>query len=39
MDDYDVVVVDDRAHLAGLTARGLEPSFRDSTIVVLTRPG
>jgi hypothetical protein len=39
VDDYDVVVVDDRAHLAGLTARGLRPSFRDSTIVVLTRPG
>jgi hypothetical protein len=39
VDDYDVIVVDDRAHLTGLTARGLEPSFRDPTIVVLTRPG
>ena len=39
VDGYDVVVVDDRPHLAGLTARGLEPSFRDRTIVILTRPG
>ena len=39
MDDYDVVVVDDREHLRGLTARGLEPSYRDPTIVVLERPG
>jgi hypothetical protein len=38
VDSYDVVVVEDRAHLAGLTAHGLEPSFRDSSIVVLTRP-
>jgi len=38
VDDYDVVVVDDRDHLRGLTARGLEPVFRDSTIVVLRQP-
>ena len=36
---YDVVVVDEREHLRGLTARGLEPSYRDGAIVVLTRPG
>jgi hypothetical protein len=39
VDGYDVVVVDDPAHLRGLTALGFEPSFRDPTIVVLTRPG
>ena len=38
VDGYDVVVVDDREHLRGLTARGLEPSFRDAAIVVLERP-
>ena len=39
VDGYDVVVVDDREHLRGLTALGLEPSYRDAAIVVLERSG